>query len=623
MGNYTHLFSPIQIGSITLRNRSVLPGLTSNFSGENGEVTEQLIHFLKERADGGVGLVIVESVYVDKSGKGAPRQLGIDDDSLIDGLKQLTSEIHESGAKIIPQLIHCGRQMTSAFSKMPILAPSSIPDPVVGETPKEMTVDEIKHTVEQFAQAAVRAKEAGFDGVEIQAGHGYLISQFLSPYANERTDQYGGSFENRLRFLKEILFRTRELTGPDFPVFCRMNAEEYVEKGIHLPEAIEIAKRLEQSGVDVLDVSVSVKESYHYLSVTSGEPIANQAPLAAEIKKHVGIPVITAGRIIHPDIAEEILKKGQADMVAIGRGLIADPYIMKKAESEESDKIIPCVGCNACNARTHRPQIICLVNSTVGREARMNRDKKTSPLRVGVIGSSIAGLEAAKVNALMGHHVILLEPEDFVGGLLGGLRPKVPGQEELGIAVKYYLKTLKENHVHIQLNAPVTPKEIKKLQFDILYVAGMGKWYPNYSVGHHVLTSMDVLHGVELKEEEYTVAGNGILAAETALYVSGKLNKKVKWVFDRPSMIPDAHPTIRFYTIERLSRSGVLMEQVEQITEELLTAEKNLIVTNDFDEENIKSVYIDCADRVIYLGDSYEASDLAERVWRAGEIMEV
>lgn len=464
---YPKLFSPLKIKNLTLKNRSVLPGLTSNYSSEKGEVTEQLIEFLKKRAEGGAGLIFVESVFVDWSGKAAPRQPGIHDDHLVEGFKKLTSAVHGAGAKIMPQLVHCGRQMTSSFSKMQLWAPSAIPDPVVGEIPIEMTLADINYIADQFAQAARRSKEAEFDGIEIQAGHGYLISEFLSPYANKRKDDYGGSFENRFRFLKEILKRIRELVGDEFPIACRFNAEEYVDEGIHLAEAIQIAQEMEKYGVDFLDVSVSVKESYHYLSATSGEPTANQSDLAAVIKKNVNIPVITAGRVITPEIAESVLSEGKADLVAIGRGFIADPNFIKKAEQGKSNSIIPCIGCNACNARSHRPQIICTVNSTVGREAiQKNAKPDHVKLTVGIIGSSIAGLEAAKVASDNGHQVTIFEPSTELGGLFACVRPRVPGQEELGKAKVYYESILKErDNVTIHLEADVSSGKICELDF--------------------------------------------------------------------------------------------------------------------------------------------------------------
>jgi 2,4-dienoyl-CoA reductase-like NADH-dependent reductase (Old Yellow Enzyme family) len=614
--SYPTLFSPFTIGSLSLTNRAVLPGLTSNFSGENGEVTNQLIRFLQRRAENGVGLIFVESVFVDWSGKGTPRELGIHDDALIPGLKQLTTAIHKTGAKIMPQLVHCGRQMTSTFSKLPLLAPSPIPDPVVGEMPKEMTMEEIRFMVGQFAKAAKRAKEAGFDGVEIQAGHGYLISQFLSPYANKRTDQYGGSLENRMRFLQEIIFATREMVGLDFPIVCRVNAEEYVEEGIHLEEAIQIAKKLELLGIDAIDVSVSVKESYHFLSVTTGEPLANQADYAHEIKQHVSIPVITAGRIITPDLAEEILQQGRADLVAMGRALIADPDFLHKTSENQVEAIIPCIGCNACNARSHRPQTICLVNSEVGRETSLHERSFQYTMNIGIIGSSLAGLEAAKIAATHRHQVTLLEPTDRLGGLLGGIRSRVPGQEELGKSVRYYEKVLRKLGVNIIYHAPISETSILDQQFDLLYVALAGEIQSIYDIDTpfaiHLLTQPN------LEKSNYTVIGNGILAAETALFIAAK-GKSVSLVYDKPAIINDAHPTIRYYTQERLDKSGVSLIRVQKINQETFQFYENVIQTHQFNEEQIKNMYQETAKQVIYLGDAYEASDLAERVWKAGD----
>jgi 2,4-dienoyl-CoA reductase-like NADH-dependent reductase (Old Yellow Enzyme family) len=614
---FSKLFSSLKIGSLSVPNRAVLPGLTSNFSGENGEVTEQLIGFLRKRAEGGAGLIFVESVFVDWSGKGTPRELGIHDDSLIPGLKRLTAAIHETGAKIMPQLIHCGRQMTSAFSKMPLLAPSPIPDPVVGEMPKEMTIDEIHWMVERFAKAAKRAKDSGFDGVEIQAGHGYLISQFLSPYANKRTDQYGGSLDNRIRFLQQIIMRTREIVGSDFPIVCRINADEYVEEGIHLEEAIQIAIRLEKLGADAIDVSVSVKESYHFLSATSGESTGNQAHFAQEIKKNVSIPVITAGRIITPELAEEILQEGQADLVAIGRAMIADPDFIQKASQNRMETIIPCIGCNACNARSHRPQTLCLVNSEVGREYVLEEVKSISSMHVGIVGSSLAGLEAAKIAALNAHQVTILEPTNRLGGLLGGIRFRVPGQQELAKSVHYFSTVLEELGVNIMYNASITESNIVDQHFDLLYVALQGDIQPIYE-NVDATYAINLLTEENLEESSYTIIGNGILAAETALFVASQ-GKQVALVYDHPNIVHDAHPTIRYYNRKRLEKLEVSLIQVQKITSETFQSYKNVIQTHNFNEEKTENKYCETAKKVIFLGDAYEASDLAERVWRAGD----
>jgi 2,4-dienoyl-CoA reductase-like NADH-dependent reductase (Old Yellow Enzyme family) len=615
---YQNFLSPFAVGSLVLKNRAVLPGLTSNFSGIEGEVTDQLIYFLRRRAEGGAGLIFVESVFVDWSGKGTPRELGIHDDRLIPGLKKLTDAIHRAGAKIMPQLVHCGRQMTSAFSNMPLLAPSAIPDPVIGEMPKEMTIEEIRFMVEQFAKAVQRAKVAGFDGVEIQAGHGYLISQFISPYANKRLDEYGGCLQHRMRFLREIIERSRLKVGDDFPIVCRINAEEYVEDGIHLNEAVKIAKMLEDWGVDAIDVSVSVKESYHYLSVTTGEPIANQAQFAEEIKVNISIPVITAGRILTPEIAEEILRDGQADLVAIGRGMIADPDFVRKAENNQITGLIPCIGCNACNARSHRPQTICIVNSEVGREYELNKYGIPDKMKIGIIGSSLAGLEAAKVALEKGHHVQIFEPTERLGGLFGDLRSRVPGEEELRNAVTFYSRKLQELGAEIHFHSSVDEKDIKEYKFDILYVALAGVPGPLYKEAD-ALYAIDVLKNTSLNENSYTLIGNGLLVAETALFIASQ-GKEVTLVYDQDAIVTDAHPTIRHYVRKRLEKSGVILRKVEKIDEGIFSLYNNVIQAHSFSEESLKHKYILAAREVIYLGDSFEASDLAERVWRAGEL---
>lgn len=603
------LFSPIQIGAMTLKNRVVMPGLTSNFASADGHATDQLISYLCERAKGGVGLILVESAFTDLSGKGTPRQLGIHDDSVIPALRRLTDSIHRHGAKVGIQIMHCGRQMTDQFSGSQPVAPSPIASPAIGVVPRELTVSEIQTHVRKFAEAADRAVQAGFDCIEFVASHGYLISSFLSPYSNHRTDEYGGDLSGRMRFLREVISQTRLVVGPVFPILVRINASEYVPGGIEIEDAKQIAQELESLGVDAIDVSVSVKESYHRLSASTGEPWAGQAHLAAEIKRVVRVPVITAGRIVDRFTAERILDRGQADLVAMGRALIADPHLVEKMQTG-SEEIIPCIGCNACNQRTRRPQIICVTNSLTGAEFESRPALAPVPKRIAVLGGGLAGLEFACSAAGRGHKVTI-----FPCGPLGGLtyyRGLVPGMEEFHKAVAYFQNRCRRLDVRIELRHP-TPdnsmvEELEAQGFDTIVDA---RWQaasvPVRPAGS--VLAADVLCGAQVGKS-VCVLGDGLLACEVALYLADR-GHHVTGVSAEHRKVRDAHPTVAFYLQERMDRAGVMW--VPETPD--LARYDSVVLPHGFRDVELTSRL-----PVVHLGDAYEASDLAERVFKGGAV---
>ncbi|MDH5663103.1 MAG: NADH:flavin oxidoreductase, partial [Candidatus Bathyarchaeota archaeon] len=314
------LFEPIKIGTMKLKNRIVMPPMGTNFASEDGFVTKRLVNYHVERAKGGVGLIIVEGAYVEPRGKGSVRQLAVDNDDKISGLKELAAAIQANGAKAALQLFHGGRQSQSLIIGTQPVSASEVFCRLTRETPRALTVEEIHDVIEAFAEGARRTKAAGFDAVEIHGAHGYLINQFLSPLTNKRTDEYGGDVKGRTRFLLEILELTRDKVGSDYPILCRINGDDYIEGGLILEETKKIAQMLEAAGVDVLHVSGGIYDSP--VPVTSGPmalPRGHMVHLAAGIKKVVNVPVIAVGRINDPELAEKILLEGKADLVSMGR----------------------------------------------------------------------------------------------------------------------------------------------------------------------------------------------------------------------------------------------------------------------------------------------------------------
>ena len=433
---FSKLFSEGKIGSLTTKNRLVMPPMVRNYADKDGLVTDRYVDHIKRIAEGGVGLMILEASFISPEGKGFVNELGIHSDKVLPGLRRLVAMAHAHGAVIGPQLYHAGRQTSQKNSGFQPVAPSAIREPLTGEMPRELTVPEIERLVQQYADAALRAKKSGCDFVEVHGAHGYLITQFLSPFSNQRTDAYGGTEEKRLKFVLDIIAAIRKLVGNDYPIIVRLSGEEMVLIGLTLAETAVIAKRLETAGVNAIHVSVG-----NYASYTKGMMIPSMAvddgpllPLAEGIKRAVTIPVIAVGKIRSPKLAEKVIADEQADFVAIGRTLLADPEWPRKVQAGRLGEINPCIACNqGCISRLFAQQDVwCTVNPANGREAMFAKPigaKKT----VVVVGSGPAGLSAARTAAARGHRVLLYEKGKRLGGQLfaAGVAPHRDGWNEL------------------------------------------------------------------------------------------------------------------------------------------------------------------------------------------------
>ena len=452
---YPRLFSPFRLGPLTLPNRFVVPGLTTNYASADGFVTDALCTYLAARARGGFGLIVTENLGVHPGGRVMPRMAMIDDDRYVPGLARLAAAVKRHGAAVIGQLSHAGRQTKSAITGLPLVAPSAIACPINRELPRALEVDEIQALEQGFVRAAVRLRAAGFDGVEIHGAHGYLVGEFLSRYSNRREDLYGGPLENRLRFLCNIVDGIRVEAGGDFPLIVRISAREFVPDGLDLPESIEIVRRLAARGVHALSVSVGVYESFNRLSMVSGEPEGQWLPLAGALRSATGLPTMGVGRLKRAAVAEAALASGAIDLAAFGRASIADPDLPRKVRDGREPRVLACLGCNVCLGRTARPETICPVNPTVGREAAFDPVPPAHPLRLAIRGSSLSALAAAWVAARRGHRVTLYEPAAVLGGLQG-LRARVPGQEEIAETVTALLRRAEEAGVTLVREEPGT-----------------------------------------------------------------------------------------------------------------------------------------------------------------------
>ena len=419
MEKYAAVFSPIKIKNLLLKNRIVFPPMATWYATSFGEVTPRLISYHRERAAGGVGLNFVEFTVIDPHGKLDPHMLGAYDDAQVPGLKALAQAVHDAGGKIALQISHAGRRARSSNNggHRP-WAPSPVAE-LGGEIPSEMNQTQIEFIQECFQKAALRAKRAGFDAVEVHCAHGYMIHQFLSPLSNRRTDRYGGNLENRSRFALETVACVRQAVGDEFPLFCRVSGDEFIDGGSSLEEAKVFAKSLERAGADCIDVSAGVYETAERTVPPMAMDRGCNIGLAREIKPHVNVPVIGVGRIKTLEEAEAILQDGAADLVAMGRALIADPELLQKAR--EGGNIRPCIACNqGCIERLyHGLPITCLVNARTGREYQIPSLSRTPTVKkIAVIGGGPGGLEFSRVAAERGHKVTLFEKEVQLGGRL-------------------------------------------------------------------------------------------------------------------------------------------------------------------------------------------------------------
>ena len=520
------LFSPARIGTLEVKNRLVMPAMVRNYADEKGHATPRYVAHIERIAQGGVGTMILEASFISQEGRGFANELGIQDDSIIPGLKMLVDAAHRHGAAIGPQLYHAGRQTTSKVTGLKPAAPSPVPDPLEQEMPRELTVDEIHKIAGAFGAAASRTKSAGCDFVEIHGAHGYLINQFLSPFSNKRNDQYGGSFENRMRFALEVIAAVREQVGAKFPIIIRLSADEIVPGGLTIEDAVLIARGLE-GGVNAINVSVG-----NYGSYTTGRmlplmifPDGILIPLASAIKRAVKVPVIAVGKIRTAELAASVIRNGDADFVAIGRGLLADPDWPRKVQSGRLLEINHCIACNqGCISRLFaQKDVWCTVNPECGREEVFSRASAGGKM-VFIAGGGPAGMEAARVATMRGHQVVLFERSDHLGGQLrlSGSTPHRPGWNELQ---EYLLEEMDRLRIDVRLFTKLTREIVEREHPDAVIVAtGSFQSVPPIPIGQdaHVVTGRDLLKGTAQASGRIAIVGGGSMGVHMSELLAEK-----------------------------------------------------------------------------------------------------
>jgi 2,4-dienoyl-CoA reductase (NADPH2) len=595
---FENLFSPISINRVTIRNRIAYPSLGLLYSYD-GKLNDRYYNFYQERAKGGCGIVTIGPVGFNSVGSGMVT-LQLNDDSAIPSFKKAVGLIQKEGAAAWIQIFHAGAYSYSKLitGEIPV-APSPVYSNYSKLVPREMTIEEIKETQQQFVDTAIRAREAGFDGVELIGSAGYLITQFLSPLKNQRTDEYGGSFENRTRFPREIIEMMRRALGPDYPITIRMAGNDFVPGSNTDLETPDIARVYEKAGIDAINVTGGWHES-RVPQLHMELPRGGFTYLAANIKKAVSVPVIASNRIPDPFTAEQILIDGMADMLNLGRVLIADPYWPEKTRQGRIDEIRPCVSCGqGCTDELFSGKpVFCLCNARAGFEGERGIEAASSPKKVMVIGAGPAGMEAAVAAASAGHTVTLYDRADEIGGQLW-IAGTPPHKQELWELIRYYDAMLEKHGVEVVLEQEVTMDFIARENPDHVIVAeGSQPMVPPIQGidDPTVVSAWDVLAHDPKLGTKVAVIGGGAVGLETAEFIADKgtlsceaVSFLLKYRAESPERIMELMKkgTKEVTVFEMLPKAGagvgksnkwVLMSNIEMHNVDVITGAKVLSI---------------------------------------------
>lgn len=514
------LLEPISIGSMRVKNRIVMPPMGMGYAHEDGSVSERVLGYYDKRAASGVGMVVVENCIIDPTVLGVGPELHLHNDRYIPGLEKLAKTIQKHGAVAGIQLNHMGRQTTLG---QPV-APSPIPISPRGPLPKVLTIPEIEFVVDEFVQAARRAFDAGFDFVEIHGAHGYLICEFMSPLANKREDKYGGGREGRVLFPVQIIEGIRQLC-PKFPIQFRISGSEYVEGGLTVEENCKIVEKLVAAGVGSISVSAGNWQTLHYIMGPMFMRPGYLANDAAAIKKSTSVPVIAVGRIHTVDLAERVLQEDKADLVALGRALIADPDWAKKLEQGHPENIRPCISCNTCVDFVSRAlEARCTVNAELGREYDFHLTRTAHKLKVLVVGAGPAGLEAARVAGERNHDVTLVERSSRLGGKLH-VSAAAPSKDEINQFIRYLSEQVHRNGVKVELERTLSKDDVLGMRPDLILLAtGSSPVVPpiNGVRNSNVVVAEDLLMQRAKVGKRVAIVGGGGTGCETAEYLAAR-----------------------------------------------------------------------------------------------------
>jgi len=563
---FPHLFSPQRIGRVTVANRISFSAHLTNLS-EKGLPTQRLTEYLTARARGGAGLIITEEQSVHPTDRAYEHLMEAFRPEIVAGYRQLTRAVHAFGTPLFAQLNHNGQQCSGALSRLPVWAPSAVPDVMYREVPKIMEPEDIREVIEHFARSAVHVREGGFDGVELQFGHSSLVRQFMSPLTNFRDDEYGGSFENRMRFALEVVAAVRAAVGADFTLGVRLCADEMIPGGLNLDDAKQVTRLLETTGhLDYFNLTLATFYNLYLVGGPMHLPLGYAVPLAAGIEEATALPVFATGRINDPALAEKVLADGQADMIGVVRGQIADPDFAAKAREGRTEEIRYCIACNQnCYGRVGLNRTIgCVQNPSVGREATEGERHLRPTLRnkrVMVVGGGPAGMWAAKIAALRGHDAALYERSDELGGQVL-LAAKGAGREEFGVIARNERNQLARLAVPVKLGVEVTPELVQDEEPDAVIVAtgSRPKACPVAGAdGPHVFNVWQALSGeAELGERVLLIDYDGHHQATATAEFLAELGKTVHVVTSSLFVGADLGPSQDLYlSRQRLMQKGV------------------------------------------------------------------
>ena len=553
------MFSPIQIGPMTVKNRFVVPPMGNNFANPDGTWSDQSVAYYAERAKGQFGLITIEATVVHHGAKGGPKKPCLYDDSSIESLKKITDACHAQGAKVSIQLQNAGPEGNAKNAGAPIEAASAIPSVYGKDTPVEVPTEKVYELVKGYGDAAERAMKAGADAVEIHMAHGYLVNSFISPRTNKRVDEFGGNFENRMRFPRLIVEEVKRRVGGKVAILARINSSDEVEGGDDVHDSAAIAAYLEDCGVEGLHVSRAVHIKDEYMWAPTAVHAGFSADLVTEIKRAVSIPVITVGRYTEPYYAELLLREGRADLVAFGRQSLADPHMPEKAMNDNLEDLVPCIAClQGCVANMYKGEpICCLVNPFLGHEAQ-GYPKAEKSKKVMVIGGGVAGMCAAFVAAERGHDVSLYERTDKLGGNMR-LAAYPPGKGDITNMIRSYIVRCEKVGVKIHMNTTVDLEMVKAEKPDAVIVSTGSRTLilPIEGIENPaIIHGSDLLDGKRAAGKKVLVVGGGMVGCETAAFL-GEQQHDVTVIEYRDTVGADVIHEHRVFLMEDFKNYGI------------------------------------------------------------------
>jgi 2,4-dienoyl-CoA reductase (NADPH2) len=527
MNAYPNLLKPLDLGFTTIPNRLLMGSMHLGLEeAEHG--FERMAAFYAERALGGVGLIVSGGIAPNESGCAMQGSAKLTTPEEAEQHQRVTQAVHAAGGKIVMQILHTGR-----YAYQPnLVAPSPIRAPINMFVPKELSSADVEQTIEDFVHCAALAQTASYDGVEIMGSEGYLINEFIATQTNKRTDEWGGSYENRIRFPLEIVRRTRARVGSHFIIIFRLSMLDLIEGGSTLEEVIQLAQELERAGATMINTGIGWHEA-RIPTIATKVPRAAFAWVTQKLKAHVSIPLITTNRFNTPEVAEEALANGMCDMVSMARPLLADPFFIRKAEANQAEQINTCIGCNqACLDHVFSGQITsCLVNPRACRETELNYHKVEKAKRIAVVGAGPAGLSFSTVAAERGHDVTLFDSSNEVGGQFN-IAKMIPGKGEFHETIRYFKNKIKLTGVKLQLNQRMSAEQLIDAGFDeIILATGIQPRQPNIEGIDHpkVMTYLDVLRDHQPVGKRVAIIGAGGIGFDVAEYLthegeSGSIN---------------------------------------------------------------------------------------------------